>query len=505
MRKLTFLSILLSIILFSCHNKSNSDKNSVLNESNLQEQFFDIDITKDTTLITASGCIIEIPMGSLQGASNMVKLEIKEAINITDILLGGLTTMAGNKPLSSAGMIYINAAKGTTLQIKKPLKVLVPTKTFNRDMQVYKGAALDNGKIDWQNPLPLSEDETIKKISVGEQLFKANCSNCHKIDQDYTGPNLLGITNRRPKKWLYDFTRNAAKMVSTDMYSSCLARKWKPTIMTAYPNLNDQILDSLYAYIKAETDKNPNANNDYGKTCCDSCESYYNSMGDLQKARNKLSLEQVKYYDFEQTVELQNVKIDSNSFYTTPTITSNFYTIEIETVGWYNVDYLLKEYDACKESELLVKINDESKEPYKVSLVIPSLKVYVDAVNVRNRNEYIFGSTAEPMKLPQNVNCFIITYREKDDKLIFAKEGFISSLKQKINLSPLEIFKQDLKREISSIGVETKVEDVKNAKEIKDVDKKIENIKTLLPKNCDCGFPSDTTKPMPGTYAISKK
>ncbi len=500
----TFLPILVCSILFSCTNKSNPNKNSVLNDSNLKQQFFDIDITKDTTLITASGCIIKIPMGSLQGASNMVKLEIKEAINLTDIFLAGLTTMAGNKPLSSAGMIYINAAEGKSLQIKKPLKVLVPTETFNTDMQVYKGVALDNGKIDWQNPIPLPEDETVKKIGVGEQLFKANCSNCHKMDKDYTGPSLLGITYRRPKKWLYDFTRNPAKIIHKDAYGICLSQTWAPTLMSAYPNLNDQILDSLYAYIKAETDKNPKPFNNY-KTCCDSCELYDNSMSDLKKIRNKLSLEQVKYYDFERTVELQNVKIDSNSFYTTPTITSNFYTIEIETVGWYNIDYLLKEYDACKESELIIKINDESKEPYKVSLVIPSLKVFVDAADVKNGNEYIFGSTAEPMKLPQNVSCFIISYREKDDKLVFAKEGFVSSLKQKINLSPSEISKQDLKREISNLGVDAKIEDVKNAKEIKDVDKKIENIKTLLPKNCNCGFLWDTTTQIPSTYAMYKK
>ena len=49
----------------------------------------------------------------------------------------------------------------------------------------------------------------------GEALFKANCSNCHKPDADYTGPALKGWSDREPdKEWIYKWVANPAKMIA---------------------------------------------------------------------------------------------------------------------------------------------------------------------------------------------------------------------------------------------------------------------------------------------------
>jgi mono/diheme cytochrome c family protein len=511
MRKRSFFAIILCTMLFSCNRNTRTNLNTVFNESNLPQQLFDINITRDTTLLSASGCVIKIPAGSLLSENNNIKLEIKEAVELKDILLAGLTTMSGKQTLSSAGMIYINATEGSKVEIKKALEVLVPTKTFNPNMQVYKGNNVENGKIDWQNPTALVEDETIKKIGVGEQLFKANCINCHKIDQNYTGPSLLGITYRRPKKWLYDFTRNPAKMVSTDVYSNCLFKEWKPTIMTRFPNLNDQILDSLYAYIKAETDKNPRPNIEDWKTCCDSCEHYKKELSKLEKARNKFKEEQEKFYNLDRTIQLYNIKPSARDSVRVndkipPYITSTYYTINVKTFGWFNVDILYEDEAGSKQSNLFVRIQGEYQSEYSVSLVIPNRKIFMEGYIPDNGKEYVFKEPNGEIILPKNEPCYILAYEQRDERIFFGKTSFAAGLKQTISIETKEVTKEFMIKEFSSIGIKSEVEDVKNAKEIKTTENKINSLKKYLPKNCECGLNSDTTNPMPGTtYDISKK
>jgi cytochrome c2 len=518
MRKLSFLTIAICIILFSCNRNTKTNLNAVFNESNLQQQFFDINITTDTTLLTNSGCVIKIPAGSLQGDNNHVKLEIKEAINLKDILLAGLTTMSGKQTLSSAGMIYINAAEGAKVEIKKALEVLVPTKTFNPNMQVYKGTKLGDGKIDWQNPTALAEDETTKKISAGKQLFKAMCSSCHKIDADYTGPSLLGITYRRPKKWLYDFMKSPANMIATDCNSKELFNKWEPTIMTAFPVLeNGGGLDSIFAYIKSETDKRGMGNIKYEKTCCDSCYDYRKAYLEISDKRKDLIDDNGYFYsiDREITIPQKQTSIafnsvdDAKNYINPTTIKATYYTIKVEAFGWYNLDFCLSGSEGCMESELFVNIKGAFNLEYNINLIIPNKKVFVEGGKLNNNTQYGFLETNGKIILPQNEECIIVAFAQYKDNFIFGKALFNSKIKQTISLSTKEVTKAEMEKEFALLDLENvrmKVEKSKNADKIRSTDTKLNSLKKLLPKNCDCIFPKDTTMPMPGTnYILSIK
>ncbi len=84
----------------------------------------------------------------------------------------------------------------------------------------------------------------------GEELFKANCANCHKPDQPYTGPALKGARDREPSKdWVYGWVANPAG--TADAYATKLKDTWKPTIMTAYPNLKKAQIDAILDYVEA--------------------------------------------------------------------------------------------------------------------------------------------------------------------------------------------------------------------------------------------------------------
>lgn len=87
----------------------------------------------------------------------------------------------------------------------------------------------------------------------GEALFKANCSNCHKPDADYTGPALQGWADRVPdKEWIYKWVANPAGMVASgDKHAVALFEKWKPTMMTGFANLKKAEVDAIMSYVDA--------------------------------------------------------------------------------------------------------------------------------------------------------------------------------------------------------------------------------------------------------------
>jgi len=527
----------LTMLLFSCGKNPGNNIKPFLNEANLPSQIFTINTQRDTTLLTSNGCIIDIPAQSLEADSSNVKLEIKEALHTTDIVLAGLTTMSGQQPLSSGGMIYINAASGYKITIKKQLKILVPTKTYNPGMQVYKGENRSNDKIDWQDPAPLPKDETVFKIEKGEAMFKASCANCHKIDADFNGPALFGITYRKPKKWLYDFTRDPEGISRTkdtpadttafglntgiigsdsskeidymlNYYSHCLKNQWNHVKMTAFPNLKDNDLDAIYSYIKTESDKRPDLKTKFGISCCDSCIAFGKAIRDVEMKRadlqNKMQEKDEEFFSLDREVP---VPVTANTQAPPTTISApaapastkvspvsvkaTFYTINIQAMGWYNIDILMKDYSHCVPSELFVRILGSYKIDVNVVLIIPSLKAFVEGGKLNDEEQYGFDEDNGKINLPQNAQCYVMAFAESDGKIIFGKTSFNTQQKQTIDIALAATTKENMQAQIKAMNldaVKLEIKEDSTAVKIKSLNQQMEELKKLQPKNCSCGF-----------------
>ncbi|MBS1742340.1 MAG: c-type cytochrome [Bacteroidetes bacterium] len=83
----------------------------------------------------------------------------------------------------------------------------------------------------------------------GEALFKSKCANCHKPDADYTGPALQGWKDRQPDGFIYKWVANPTTMIASDPYAKKLADKWKPIVMTAFPELKKEEVDAIMKYV----------------------------------------------------------------------------------------------------------------------------------------------------------------------------------------------------------------------------------------------------------------
>ena len=498
------------LIFISC--SQNSKLKNILSEDQLASQIFRINVNQDTTLITAGGCILKIPKGSLRSDSINVKLEIKEALTVTDIVLAGMTTQSNNQALSSGGMIYFNAASGYNITITKPLEVLVPSNNYNRDMKVYKGEEDQNNKLNWANPVDLPIDSTTMKIDEGNSIFKANCTSCHKIYEDFAGPALYGVTDRRSKKWLYNYTRHSVEMTfgksafrdsafSKDAYAICLKNQYGGVVMTSFPNLTDYDLDGIYSYIKSESDKRPDLKSVYQKNCCDSCEIYGSAIKNLTKKKEELIKDNGDFFNLERSVPLpQTIVLPDSGNYSPATpppyskvtpVSANavYYTINISATGWYNIDILLKEYSACQPSELFVRIQGTYKIDLNIVLVIPSIKLFVEGGKMKNDEQYGFDQDNGKMPLLMDTKAYIMAFGEYNNQIIFGTKSFQTQKIQTIDIVVVETTKEKMVAEIKALnldGINTKVEKSKNAEEILKANKAIKEFEDLKPKDCNC-------------------
>jgi hypothetical protein len=110
-------------------------------------EVYAIDLTRDTVLHTTHGALLNIPRGSIDASgAKSIRLAIKEAYTTADMIRYGLTTQSNGQPLSSGGMIDIEAVDGSTAQIVRPITISLPTSRIEENMQLYKGAASDNRK-----------------------------------------------------------------------------------------------------------------------------------------------------------------------------------------------------------------------------------------------------------------------------------------------------------------------------------------------------------------------
>ncbi len=88
-------------------------------------------------------------------------------------------------------------------------------------------------------------------VGKGKKIFKANCAACHKLDKKLVGPALGGVTERRETEWLKKWIKdNNALRNSGDATAKEVFEANNKMPMTAFPQLSDDDLNAILAYLK---------------------------------------------------------------------------------------------------------------------------------------------------------------------------------------------------------------------------------------------------------------
>ena len=414
--------LLLLVAIFSCNRPQTA--NRLANGDKLPSAFFSIDPTKDTVLVTPDGTRISVPANALDaGGADSVRLEVKEANTIEAIISGRLLTASEGQPLSSGGMLMIEAAPGRTVTMRKPLGVAVPAQNFQQGMMAFKGQIDDSGAVNWVDPRPLDDNPTMRLLNVGSKIFQASCASCHSLEGPSIGPPLAWITQRRNKQWLIDFTRNNARMLwRGDAYTCFLFNRYDKTPMNPFPNLSDSDLEGVFSYITSASQSiDSNAVPDI-KRNYDSCLRNDPDCGRPHyRVRGGSDLV---------TADTSQMMADARL------VASSLYSFSINSFGWYSLGVFLKNVPGVEESNLLVEGDYRSKSD--VFLAIPSLRVLTVV-------------EGEKVPLPQHVLAHILVLDGSGDESLFAKTTFITSPHQRISPNPVVKTQAAIQRAIEEL------------------------------------------------------
>jgi hypothetical protein len=542
--RITFI-LALALCLASCNTK---DK-KIFSTENLPSQNFTINISKDTSIRTTKGTWLDIPKGSIAADKENVTLEIKEAFSLSDMIKAGLTTESNGQPLSSGGMIYINANENA--RIVKPIRIATPSGFLEKDMQLFKGDKAEEGKINWVEPQPLPPNEQQAAVEYGKQIFQANCAACHAFDKQLTGPPLANFDKRIPrdgheaerlKLYSHDiFLKtyhylNEAKDTSTGIYPSfsellyaCNLRSEYGSIGQQFPDLTNEQWASIFSYVQSESNRLnlPMPAQDTLFDCLDSCEAYLKLRTPLDERKESATFEREQ--NINDNGEMSEYNNTISPFDTTPgkdtipegqplpvkdrvipiNYQSQYYQFSIESFGWYNIDMLVKDVDGVIDSELFVTLRGNYTDRVNLYLIIPSRKINVEGgPSEKGGDEYAFFEKDGKIPLPAGETAYILAVSEADDEMAYAIKSFSAASSQRFDIELQKTTKDAFNKAMEVFNDKTfsvQVKDAKNATDIrmldstlKNIDERLKEAEKLKPKNCDCdcgdAVVADTTK-----------
>lgn len=92
--------------------------------------------------------------------------------------------------------------------------------------------------------------------NAGASLFKQKCTSCHAMNRTVVGPALKGVHERHDEAWLIKWIKNSQALVAAgDPAAVKVFNEYNKTVMTPFPELSDDDVRNILAYIQVEGDK----------------------------------------------------------------------------------------------------------------------------------------------------------------------------------------------------------------------------------------------------------
>lgn len=86
--------------------------------------------------------------------------------------------------------------------------------------------------------------------AAGAAIFKQKCTACHGIEKAVVGPALKGVDTKYDEAWLIKWIRNAPAFIATGDAQAVKASEYSPAMMSAFPELSDDDIKNIIAYVK---------------------------------------------------------------------------------------------------------------------------------------------------------------------------------------------------------------------------------------------------------------
>lgn len=86
--------------------------------------------------------------------------------------------------------------------------------------------------------------------AAGAAIFKQKCTACHGIDKAVVGPALKGVDTKYDEAWLIKWIKNSPAFIASGDAQAVKAAEYSPAMMSAFPELSDDDIKNILAYVK---------------------------------------------------------------------------------------------------------------------------------------------------------------------------------------------------------------------------------------------------------------
>ena len=108
---------------------------------------------------------------------------------------------------------------------------------------------LDNKGVGPIKNIELAATIDQEMVDRGMEIFKTNCSACHKIDKRFIGPSPKGIMDRRSPEWIMNMILDPQLMVEQDRCAKDLLVEFNGAAM-ANQNMTEQQARDILEYFR---------------------------------------------------------------------------------------------------------------------------------------------------------------------------------------------------------------------------------------------------------------
>lgn len=92
----------------------------------------------------------------------------------------------------------------------------------------------------------------------GKAIFTARCTACHALDHQIVGPALKNIDQLKSEQWIINYVHSSQTFIkSGDTAAENIFKKFNNVIMPDHPDLTDNSIRNIIAYIHQESQKVP--------------------------------------------------------------------------------------------------------------------------------------------------------------------------------------------------------------------------------------------------------
>ena len=119
---------------------------------------------------------------------------------------------------------------------------------------IQKLSVKKTNQVELKTPIPQKQNiELTGTAAKGKTLFMSKCASCHALFKNMTGPSLFGFEKRgswSERKNIYEWIRNPSAFMEKNEYARKLKESSGGTMMTGFPDMTNEEIDSICDYIK---------------------------------------------------------------------------------------------------------------------------------------------------------------------------------------------------------------------------------------------------------------